>query len=88
MLSTLTSKSQITLPNELRKLLELKPGDKIAFSPTQEGQIVVTKANKASFATLRGLLPQPNKAHTIEEMNQAIVEAVVGKTNPPNHAGS
>lgn len=75
MLSTLTSKSQITLPKEVRLLLQLEPGDKVAFLPTPDGHITVSKANKSSFAALRGLLPQPDQSHTIEEMNQAIHEA-------------
>ncbi len=80
MLATLTSKSQITLPKDVRALLQLEPGDKIAFLPLPDGQITVTKANKASFAKLRGLLPQPARAYTVEEMNQAAQDAVVSKT--------
>jgi len=79
MLSTLTSKSQITLPKELRLLLQLEPGDKIAFSPMADGQITVAKANKASFANLRGILPAPKQAHTVEEMNQAVLDAVADR---------
>ena len=75
MLSTLTSKSQITLPKDVRLLLQLEPGDKVAFLPTPDGRITVSKANKSSFAKLRGLLPQPDRAHTVDEMNQAIHEA-------------
>lgn len=74
MLSTLTSKAQITLPKDVRLMLQLEPGDKVAFVPQANGQIVVSKASKASFASLRGLLPAPSKAHTIDEMNQAIEE--------------
>ena len=74
MLSTLTSKAQITLPKDVRLMLQLEPGDKVAFVPQANGQIVVSKASKASFASLRGLLPAPAKAHTIEEMNPAIEE--------------
>lgn len=74
MLSTLTSKAQITLPKDVRLMLQLEPGDKVAFVPQANGQIVVSKASKASFASLRGLLPAPAKAHSIDEMNQAIEE--------------
>ena len=74
MISTLTSKAQITLPKDVRLMLQLEPGDKVAFVPQANGQIVVSKASKASFASLRGLLPAPAKAHTIDEMNQAIEE--------------
>jgi len=74
MLSTLTSKAQITLPKDVRLMLQLEPGDKVAFVQQANGQIVVSKASKASFARLRGLLPAPAKALTINEMNQAIEE--------------
>ena len=55
-------------------MLQLEPCDKVAFVPQANGQIVVSKASKASFASLRGLLPAPAKARTIDEMNQAIEE--------------
>lgn len=57
MLSTVTSKSQITLPKDIRRMLQLEPGDKIAFLPMVDGQITVAKSNKVSFAKLRGILP-------------------------------
>jgi AbrB family looped-hinge helix DNA binding protein len=79
MLATLTSKSQITLPKDIRLLLQLEPGDKIAFLPMPDGQITVSKANKASFSKLRGLLPQPQRACTVEEMNQAVQDAAASK---------
>ena len=81
MLSTLTSKSQITLPKDIRIMLQLEPGDKIAFLPMADGQITVAKANKISFAKLRGILPQPKQAHTVEEMNQAVQDAATEKTD-------
>jgi len=83
MLATMTSKSQITLPKDVRTLLQLEPGDKVAFLTMPDGQITVSKASKASFAQLRGILPQPARAFTVEEMNQAVQDAVTDK-----HAGA
>jgi len=94
MLSTVASKSQITLPKDVRLMLQLEPGDKIAFLPMADGQITVAKANKVSFAKLRGILPQPERAHTVEEMNQAVQDAATEKSgaakpdtspSPPGH---
>jgi hypothetical protein len=65
-------------------MLQLEPGDKIVFLPMADGQITVAKANKASFANLRGILPQPKQAHTVEEMNQAVCDAVAAR----QHAGA
>lgn len=71
----MTSKSQITLPKEVRPILQLQPGDKVAFLPTSDGRVTASNVNKPSFAKLRGLLPQPDKSQAIEEMNLAIHEA-------------
>jgi len=79
MLATLTSKSQITLPKDLRTLLQLEPGDKVAFLSSPNGQITVSKAGKATFAKLRGVLPAPTQAHSVEEMNQAVRDAVADR---------
>jgi AbrB family looped-hinge helix DNA binding protein len=94
MQSTLTSKSQITLPKDLRLMLQLEPGDKISFLPMANGQITVAKADKGTFAHLRGILPQPKQAHTVEEMNHAVQAAAADKTGATQpaqgnqHAGS
>lgn len=75
MQSTLTSKAQITLPKAVRQLLQLAPGDKVAFVAQADGQITVSKASSPSFAQLRGVLPKPARTISIEEMNQAIATA-------------
>ena len=36
-------KGQITLPGEIRELLELKEGDDLAFSVNEQGQVVVNR---------------------------------------------
>ena len=78
MQATLTSKSQITLPKSLQQWLGVKQGDKLEFV-LDEGGARVQKAVGSSFGSLLGLLPPPAKAHTIEEMNDAIGQAVAGK---------
>ena len=75
MIATLTSKAQITLPRGIRELLKLEPGDKVDFTPHPDGRVTVAKATLAgqiSFAALRGLLPQPGRAYSVEEMNKAV----------------
>lgn len=78
MQATLTSKSQITLPKSLQQWLGVKQGDKLEFV-LEEGGARVQKAVGSSFGSLLGLLPPPAKAHTIEEMNDAIGLAVAEK---------
>ena len=76
MLARLSSKSQVTLPKALREMLGLSPGDQVAFTPAPGGKVLVERAAaNLSFATLRGVLPRPAKAHTIEEMNEAVIES-------------
>ena len=41
--STLTSKGQITLPVELRRRWDLKPGDRLDFSLDPNGRVVLRK---------------------------------------------
>ena len=70
MQSTLTSKAQITLPKELRRLLQLETGDKVAFVTQADGHVVVCKASPPSVAVLRGVLPKPPKPLSVEAMNE------------------
>lgn len=82
MIATLTSKAQITLPKGIRELLKVEPGDKIDFAPQPDGRITVAKAartSKASFAALRGLLPHPKRAYSVEEMNKAVQDSAASR---------
>lgn len=41
--STLTSKGQITLPVQLRRRWDLKPGDRLDFALEPDGRVVLRK---------------------------------------------
>lgn len=47
--SKLTSKSQTTVPQSVRRALKLKPGDSIAYE-ISNGQVIVTRATAGSVA--------------------------------------
>ena len=82
MIATLTSKAQITLPKGIRELLKLEPGDKVDFMPQPDGRVTVakaTRAGQATFAALRGLLPKPGHAYSIDEMNQAVQDSAAAR---------
>ena len=73
--ATVTSKAQITLPKDLRQLLGVGPGDRIEFEALTDGSARVTRAKESSFAALRGILPRPDRVHSVQEMNEAIAQA-------------
>jgi AbrB family looped-hinge helix DNA binding protein len=73
MIATLTSKGQLTLPKPVRDVLSLQAGDRLDFIIRDDGTLEVVPL-KQPATKLRGLLPKPNKAVSIEEMNAAIAK--------------
>ncbi len=71
MLSTITTKGQITIPKSIRKRLNLQTGDKVEFIVDQEGQIKLLPVT-ASIKKLKGILPKPKTTVRLEEMQNAI----------------
>lgn len=53
-LSTITQKGQATIPLEIRKKLDLHPGDKILFE-VKDGDVVVKKISAFDFEYHRAL---------------------------------
>ncbi|MAE63968.1 MAG: AbrB family transcriptional regulator [Phycisphaeraceae bacterium] len=77
MTSTVTSKGQITLPAEIRKRLNLQPGDKLDFIVREDGTIEVHPL-RGSIQDLKGMLPRPRKSVTIARMQRAIEQGGQG----------
>jgi len=75
--ATLTSKGQMTIPKEIRDKLELKPGDRVELNVLPDGRVLMTPT--VPLASLAGILPKPKRAHTVDDMNTAIAEAVSRK---------
>jgi AbrB family looped-hinge helix DNA binding protein len=50
----ITKKGQTTIPKEVRDLLDLKPGDSLAFE-VQEGKVVLFKVHPTDVAYLKAL---------------------------------
>ena len=69
--ATVTSKGQITIPVEMRKILKLKPGSRIDFYQVAEGEYVL-RARTGSILDLRGCLAGISVPVTDEEMNELI----------------
>ena len=69
----MTSKGQITIPMEVRKSLDLKPGDMVVFFKASEREFAF-KAKNRSIMDMEGCIPKPDHMITIEEMNQAVLD--------------
>ena len=72
----ITSKGQTTIPKEVRDRLKLFPGDQLSYS-LEDGRIVLRARNRSAME-FAGILHRPGeKAVTTEEMDDAIVAAIV-----------
>jgi antitoxin PrlF len=80
MLATLTSKGQLTLPVSIRRKLHLKPGDKIELFSRSDGHIEGVPV-KHGINALKGILPKPEQAVSLDEMEKAIAEGASNDWN-------
>lgn len=71
MLSTLSSKGQITLPKDLRDLLKLHAGDKIEFLFRENGRVEMI-ALTSSVKNLKGAVPKSTRKVSLDDMDKAI----------------
>ena len=62
-----TSKGQITLPAKLRKELGLKPGDRVNFRRTKEGNYELV-AKTLTLEDIRGMIKRDGPPRTIEQI--------------------
>jgi len=83
--STLSSKGQITLPVELRRLWGLKPGDRLDFSLEDDGRVVLRKWVRRSIFEARDDLPPLILGHPLAEGD---IEKAVGEgASQPSRRG-
>ena len=71
--STVTSKGQITIPVEIRNLLNIHTGDVLEFFVQDDGEIRLYAQSK-DVTDLKNLLPKPKKKLTIEQINDIILK--------------
>lgn len=68
--STVTAKGQTTLPRQVRRALELQPGDRVRYM-ILDGEVRIVKTR--SVGELAGLLARPGRAPvSLDEMEAAI----------------
>ena len=73
--ATVTSKRQITLPQDVRKDLQLKEGDKVSFDKV--GGRYVLRPQNGSIMELAGVLHRPGQpALAVEQMDEQVGEAL------------
>jgi AbrB family looped-hinge helix DNA binding protein len=51
----ITSKGQITVPREVRRILGVRPGDRLMFESDKEGMRVRPVRTKSPFAKYKGI---------------------------------
>ena len=71
----MTSKGQITVPKDVRLKLNLKPGDRVRFVFEANGRVSMRPA-KLSISDLKGILPNPGRRFSLEEIDEIVKTAV------------
>lgn len=71
--SKVTSKGQITIPEEIRQHYRLQAGEQVEWEVTDRGTVELRKAG-GSLESLTQILPPPGRALKVEEMNRAVGE--------------
>lgn len=71
MVSTMTSKGQLTVPKKVRERLKLHAGDKLEFIFDEAGQCRILPVS-SSMKLLKGIVPRPRKAVSLKDMQEAI----------------
>jgi AbrB family looped-hinge helix DNA binding protein len=72
--STLTSKGQITIPIEIRRQLGLETGSKLAFMVEEDGTVRVKPATYPTIESLRGIAGCMRTPMSWEEVEDVVEE--------------
>ena len=77
---TVSSKGQVTIPKEIRKILRVGPSDKVVFTPLGEGKALITSANRPA-SDIFGILKHRKleRPVSIDDMELAIKERQIGR---------
>ncbi len=75
--ATMTSKGQLTVPKDVRDLLELSSGDRVEFTADDRGGVTMRKAPIRSVTDLFGRFPTNGVRTAGEDLKEAAREAAV-----------
>jgi AbrB family looped-hinge helix DNA binding protein len=76
MIATLSAKGQVTMPKSIRNKCGLDFGDKLDFTLRDDGVLEVIPI-KQPASRLKGMLPRPSRAVSVDAMNRAIAKGAV-----------
>jgi len=82
--STVTSKGQVTIPAEVREYLGIKTHDKIAFIIDQEGIVRLRVPRYPTIASLRGAAGRLQKPVSWKRMQRIAYEDRFAAKHEPN----
>ena len=77
---TVSSKGQVTIPKEIRKMLGVEQSDKVVFTPLGKGKVLITSANRPA-SDIFGILKHRKleRPVSIDDMELAIKERQIGR---------
>jgi AbrB family looped-hinge helix DNA binding protein len=87
--ATITSKGQITVPADVRKLWNLKPGDQIGFGRLEPSEGKIRPIRRRSiFERMDELkLPSPGRPLTQADIDESVAEAMREKFGGSDRKG-
>ena len=65
------------MPKDVRAALGVGPGDRLDFVRMEDGNFAVLPATQ-SVKNLKGIIPKPKKAVSLEAMDKAIARGALG----------
>ncbi len=72
-LSTVTSKGQITIPKQIRDRLRLQAGSRVEFHVDRQGRVTMRPRKNVDIRELKGIVRSRRKTPvSVDEMNEAI----------------
>lgn len=77
-----TSKGQITIPQEVRKAMGVSAGNRIDFVRMDDGKFLMIPVT-GSIKALKGIIPRPKRPVTLEEMQEAIIAGATAGYKKP-----
>jgi AbrB family looped-hinge helix DNA binding protein len=83
--ATLNSKGQITIPADVRRVLNLQAGDRVEFVQVEPGRFELVAATR-SVRELKAMFGKPARTVSIEEMNRTIAEQGARAAGQPRRA--